>query len=271
MSYTSVMVPVDLGPNASDRVSAAAGLADRFGGFLIGIAAQQPFVPTYPEGLVADAAIIDAEQERVDQELAEVERVFRAAAGARNQVLWRSALGGAPNFAREQARAADIMVLSRQGRGDPTDWRFRVAPADVVLELGRPVVVLPPGAKSIEGKRVVIAWKDTREARRAVWDALPLLKQADEVFVTSVTNDARKAGAVDVSEYLTRHGVTSKVIGCEGRDASVAEELLKVVRQEGADLIVTGAYGHTRMREWMFGGVTRDLLDDAPVPCLMAH
>ena len=92
MSYASVMVPVDLGPGATDRVTAAASLADRFGGFLIGVAAQQPFIPTHPEGLIADATIIDAEQQRVQEELAEVERLFRKATGTRNQVLWRSAL-----------------------------------------------------------------------------------------------------------------------------------------------------------------------------------
>lgn len=271
MSYASVMVPVDLGPGATDRVTAAASLADRFGGFLIGVAAQQPFIPTHPEGLIADATIIDAEQQRVQEELAEVERLFRKATGTRNQVLWRSALESAPVFAREQARAADIMVLSRHGRDDPADWRFGVAPGDVVLELGRPIVVVPPGMASITGKRIVVAWKDTREARRAVWDALPFLKEADEVVVVAITNDTRRAGAVDVAEYLIRHGVIARVRGCECRDETVGEELLKVVGQEGADLIVAGAYGHTRMREWMFGGVTRDFLDHSPVPCLMAH
>jgi nucleotide-binding universal stress UspA family protein len=164
-----------------------------------------------------------------------------------------------------------LVVVGRQGRDDASDWRFAADPGALALESGRPLLVVPPQTRQLPGKRVVIAWKDTREARRAVWDALPFLVKADEVLVVAVGENARQAGALDTAEYLEQHGVKAKTLLRTARDATVADELLEVVRQESADLLVSGVYGHGRLREWAFGGVSRDLLDHCPVCCLMAH
>jgi nucleotide-binding universal stress UspA family protein len=115
-----------------------------------------------------------------------------------------------------------------------------------------------------------VAWKDTREARRAVWDALPLLREAEEVLMIAVGDSAKEAGALDVQEHLDQHGVKAKVLHAH-RDIPVADELIRLAEEQGVDLIVSGAYGHSRTREWILGGVTRELLDHAPVCCLMAH
>jgi nucleotide-binding universal stress UspA family protein len=272
MSYARVMVPVDLGPYAADRIALAGSLADQFDSLLIGTAAQRPFIPAYGEGAGADAALIESEQRRVDEDLVDVERVFRTACGNRNRIEWRgSSSHEATFFATEQARAADILVLTRQGSGDETDWRFGVDPGTVVMQVGRPMMLAPPGVRSLSGKRVLIAWKDTREARRAVWDALPLLQRAETVFIVAVSENARKAGALDVAEYLASHAIRARTLLREGRHATASEELLAVAEKEGIDLLVAGAYGHARVREWIFGGVSRDLLDRTPVACLMSH
>jgi nucleotide-binding universal stress UspA family protein len=102
-----------------------------------------------------------------------------------------------------------------------------------------------------------------------VSDGLPLLARADEVFVVAV--DAHDAGVKDVTAYLARHGIASRHYVRPKPAGSAAEELTKIAEREGADLIVCGAYGHSRTSEWVFGGVTRDLLAHAPVCCLMAH
>ena len=271
MTYARVMVPVDLGPYAADRVALAGSLADRFGGLLIGIAAQRP-IPAYDEESSADATLIEAEQRRVDDDLAEVERVFRASSAVRNRIEWRaSSAHDAETFAVEQARAADTLVLTRQGSEDAQDWRFNVNPGGLALQAGRPVFVAPPGVASIGGKCILIAWKDTREARRAVRDALPLLKQAERVLVVAVSESGRAAGALDVAGYLASHGVHARTLLRDTRRASVTDELLKVVAKEQVDLVVAGAYGRTRLREWVFGGVSHDLFDRTPVCCLMSH
>jgi len=133
------------------------------------------------------------------------------------------------------------------------------------------MLMVPPRTEHLSAQRIVIAWKDTCEARRAVWDGLPLLKRAEEVFVVAVGRDATGQGAADVSAYLSCHGVTSRAVTRPDADATVADVLLRMVEDEGADLIVCGAYGHSRIREWIFGGVTYDLLNGASVPCLMSH
>jgi nucleotide-binding universal stress UspA family protein len=100
---------------------------------------------------------------------------------------------------------------------------------------------------------------------------LPLLKEAERVFVVAVSENARSAGALDVADYLVSHGVHARTLLRDARHASVTDELLKVVAKEQVDLLVAGAYGRTRLLEWVFGGVSRDLFDHTPVCCLMSH
>jgi nucleotide-binding universal stress UspA family protein len=266
------MVPVDLGPYTEDRVSLAGSLADQFDSLLIGTAAQFPFIPAYGSGELADATLIEAEQRRVDDELVEVERVFRTASANRNRVEWRSSSSHeGTTFLIEQARAADILVLTRQGARDEQDWRFGVHPGILLMQTGRPILVSPPGVTVMPGKRILIAWKDAREARRAVWDALPLLKRAELVLIVAVDEGAGSDGVGDVAEYLGSHRVSARTLLRKGDHTTASDELLAVAGEERIDLLVAGAYGHTRLREWIFGGVSRDLLDHTPVCCLMSH
>jgi nucleotide-binding universal stress UspA family protein len=145
------------------------------------------------------------------------------------------------------------------------------------MRAGRPVLVVPPSVSALEGRRALVAWKDTREARRAVADALPLLAHAEEVLVVeAVSGDAeerdqalRRAG--DVAGLLARHGATARGEALEVRGRTVADELLLAAERHGADLVVAGGYGHARLREWAFGGVTRDLLARCPMCCLLSH
>ena len=121
----------------------------------------------------------------------------------------------------------------------------------------------------------MVAWKDTREARRAVWDASPFLRMAEAVHVIAVVDaeelNAATVGVSDVVRHLERHGIKARAEVRTQREASPADELILVAEQRGADLIVAGAYGHARVREWVLGGVTRDLLTHCPKCCLLSH
>jgi nucleotide-binding universal stress UspA family protein len=143
------------------------------------------------------------------------------------------------------------------------------------MRAGRPLLVVPPGTGNLDTKHVTVAWKDTREARRAVWDALPFLKSAESVHVIEVAErddlDAAVARTADVVAYLARHEVNARAEARTKREKSVADELILVSEQVGADLIVSGGYGHARLREWAFGGVTSDLLEHSPKCCLLSH
>jgi nucleotide-binding universal stress UspA family protein len=146
-----------------------------------------------------------------------------------------------------------------------------VAAGALLMEVGRPVLVAPPGIERLAAKRVVVAWKDTREARRAVHDALPFLTRADEVLVAVVGPDADREGAEDVAAYLSDHSVAVTTHLLRSPEVSAADEILRFAGREEADLVVMGAYGHSRLREWIFGGATRDVLQTTPVCCLMSH
>ncbi|MFD1702940.1 universal stress protein [Methylopila henanensis] len=264
-SYASVLAHFDLSPYAAPRGRLAASLADMFGARLTGVAAEQALL-LYDDGLGAEA-----ERRRVERDLELARQTFLDVAGSRNDLEWRSGFLAPDRHVVEQARAADIVVVGRRASYDQIDPMLGVSPGYVVMECGRPVLVAPPEVDDLSIRAVVVAWKDTREARRAVYDALPLLVRAGEVVVVAATPSFRDEGAEDVAAWLGRHGANSRPLVRAGELSSVAEELLDVADDLRAGLIVSGAYGHSRTREWMFGGVTKDLLETAPVPLLLSH
>ena len=171
-------------------------------------------------------------------------------------------------LARE-SRAADLLVVGRRPENASSLPSRQADPGDVLMRAGRPVLVVPPGLSTLHAAHVVVAWKDSREARRTIADALPLLKRATSVLVLEIcetTNDQDDSnGAVaDVADYLSRHGVSASAETRPLREGSVSAELLLAAEQRGAELIVAGAYGHPRFQEWVFGGLTRALLAHFP-------
>lgn len=270
MTYASIMVAVDLTPGARDRVRLAGHLADDFRARLIGVAAETPAYAVPPVGPTpASAYALTASNETVLNDLRQAHAAFEEAAGNRSRVEWRSNIELPLPFLVAQAAAADLVVVGR--KTEPGPVLFSVDPGDLVMRVGRPVLVVPPGMDHLDAKRVAVGWKNTREARRAVWDALPFLKQASQVVVISVDDGDGATDLRDLIGFLQAHEVyaTSVRKGTEGVEAS--EALVEAACEQAADLLVTGAYGHGRLREWAFGGVTRDLLAYAPVCCLMSH
>jgi len=148
-------------------------------------------------------------------------------------------------------------------------------PAEAILRMGRPAIVVPEPVSELRADRIVVGWRDTREARIAVLHALPFLTSASEVMVIEICSpdeqDSARRRVHGVSNYLSRRGAKC------GTDVRVhtaepdASHLLRLAKEADADLIVTGAYGHSRLGEWIFGGMTRDLLKDAPCCLMMSH
>ena len=270
--YSSIMVGLDLGAGASERVKLAADLADRFNATLIGFACRQPMQEVLGDTSPLAAAILEQERRLEEEDLAKVEGLFRASAGPRSHTTFRMCTGTPSISYADCASGSDLLIVGRRGRADPLDWNFGVDPGDVVMQAGRPVLVVPPNISDLAAKRIVIAWKNEREARRAVMDALPLLATAEAVSIAAVRTGAVAAGLSDLESYLRRHEIAAKVAyNSVLQTESISDEIIAVAHREEADLIVAGAYGHSRMREWAFGGVTRALLDNAPVCCLLAH
>ncbi len=142
------------------------------------------------------------------------------------------------------------------------------------LATGRPVLVVPRQIDHLEASRILIAWKDTREARRAVRDALPFLKQAKKICIAVVQTPGAEdtdAQIADVMRYLGRHQLSDVQQISTLADGNEETLLLDLAKQHNANLLVAGAYGRTRLSEWIFGGVTRHLLVDSPIPCLFSN
>jgi len=270
--YASIMVPLNLGEGAEDRVRLAASLARDFGSRLIGIAAEELVLPYMGDGMSGvDATLIEDARRTATENLAKAETIFHRAADPLNDIDWRCAIDTPRHFIANQARAADIVVMARQASNDPVQKNMGLSPGDLVMDVGRPVIVVPPHITHLAARHIVIAWKDTREARRAVWDALPLLRRAETVTVLAIGAEAPDQGAQDVGNYLALHGITSRTVLRTDSIKHTSDELIDFALETGSDLIVAGAYGHSRMQEWFFGGVTHDLLEGAPVCCLMSH
>jgi nucleotide-binding universal stress UspA family protein len=258
-----------LDSDSEARAKLATNLSDRFGSRLIGLAAIPVLAPLYFETPIEGvASIIEIDKRRASSDIASAESIFRRIVGTRKHADWRYAFKFPLDYVLEAAAAADLLVTSRS-RESPIGPATAADSGDLVMSAGRPVLFVPPRIDHLSAKRIIIGWKNTREARRAVWDSLPLLKEAQDVFVVSV--GSHDESAKDVNAYLHCHSIESCVISQSETTRSVADELIRNAQQEGADLIVCGAYGHNRAREWVFGGVTHDLLDHSPLCCLMAH
>jgi nucleotide-binding universal stress UspA family protein len=274
MSYATIMVHVDAEGELDGRVGVAASLADRFSAHLIGIAGWAPKPLFVAEGVVIDPAPTEAQLQNMRASLERTGEMFRAAAatGGRRPE-WRCSLDFPTDYVAREARAADLIVIGREWR--PMDPYRSLDAGGLILKAGRPVLVAPKGITSLSARRILIAWKDVREARRAVQDALPFLQRADSILIVEIPEAGEEEQALrrvkDVSRFLANHRITTIGERVRAPEVRAIDTLLHVVQDERIDLIVAGAYGHSRLGEWIFGGVTRDLLTTSPVCCLLSH
>lgn len=279
MTYATLLVPVEAEPPIDHRLALAIDLANQFDARLIGVGAEMwrtvAMGGDFDDGY-ASGVLVEAEVGRVEADLKRAEAKFRAAAGAVcHGTDWRSAAKFPITVIAAEARAADLVVTSRSARPGASDDNV-ATPGALVLQAGRPVLVAPPEADKLDLTCAMIAWKDTREARRAVTDALPLLKRAGAVVVAEVCYHSDAAAAKvhldDVAAHLLRHGVRASTTVCmEETDVRGTDQFLELADQLNAGLIVAGAYGRSRFQEWVFGGFTRGLLAQTKRAVLLSH
>ena len=265
MTYSTLMVHLDVGSSNAGRLQVAGDLADRFGASVVGIAVAQPMQVVYADGYLSGVMIEDDVKAK-EKEIAGAEAEFRGAFQKRTNALeWRSAITLDPlsDFIACESRSADVVITGIDRNKSLFDASRHVELGDLVMRIGRPLLVVPEATTKIGFDRILVGWKDTRETRRAVADALPLLKKATFVTVVEIALESEMVQARrhldQVVEWLKGHGVTAQSIGAvsAGHDS---RHLAEIGREQKADLMVAGAYGHNRLREWMLGGVTRDLL-----------
>jgi len=273
MSYATLMVYVDVEGKPDGRVSVAADLARRFDAHLIGIASGAPISVVLGEDAPTEAAAQTPHLRDMKVLLDRRGQEFRAAIGTSSRrVEWRSVVGLQADVVAREARAADLVIIGNaRASRDP----FRTLdPGSFILKAGRPVLVVPTGVTALPARRVAVAWKDVREARRAVQDALPFLREAENVVIVEVSErggDQASSRLRDVANYLDRHGIATITERVLPVDATTADSLLRFIADENISLVAAGGYGHSRLGEWAYGGVTRDLLAESPVCCLFSH
>lgn len=274
MGYKSIFAHALVGHDNTNVFAVCGQLAATFGAGITGISGAQLTRPFSEMPVVIDATRY--EREAAEKALKRAEEDFRTAFRAGNfNLSWRSCCDFWPvaEFLAQEARAADLIVTSPEA-GTFLERLDEHHLGPLVLKAGRPVLIVPREHRQLKLEKVVVAWKDSREARRAVMDALPLLRKADTVSVVEICSpgsvkEAHQRTAY-VAQWLKLHGVTAHGIA-ESCQSNEIEGLRTRIRNKGCDLLVAGAYGHSRLREWTFGGVTMDLLLPASHCTLVSH
>ncbi len=172
---------------------------------------------------------------------------------------------------RSQARLHDLSILDAESEVVNLDRGLIEA---LLMDSGRPLLVVPPGRDVFQARRIILAWDGSAMAARAAADALPFLRAAEAVEVVSVTGEKDLPDAVPgagIAQHLARHGVAVTAVNAEARDCDVAQALRDTAVSQGADMLIMGGYVHSRLRELVFGGVTQSLLKHSPVPLFLSH
>jgi nucleotide-binding universal stress UspA family protein len=277
MTIATVMVSLALGQSNEARLEIAGQLAERFGAGIVGIAAAQFAPPLYfTDGQYAQD-LIDRGEAEIKKRLLELETQFRQATKNRAAILgWRSALDFPARFILQQARCADIIVDG--GRSPAASDAFALAsPKDLVMQTGRPLLVVADTANWLDLRSVLVAWKNTPEARRAVADAVPLLQKAKDVTVAEILEQGgsradAEQGVKDIVAWLSRHGVSAAPrVSENNQNHGATVQLDEIASEVGAGLIVAGAYGHSRFRELIVGGMTQHLVTQNLRCVLLSH
>ena len=280
MGYKNLLVQLDTTKACAGRVTAALDLAQRFDAHLVGLyVSPEPIMPVFMEAHLSEELRESqqrARQQRAERVITAFEEAARLASARFESRHVTAALDDFPEVLALHGRYSDLVIL---GQHDPED--DEALPASLVEEtllgLGRPAILVPYiGAPEGFGRQIMLAWDGGREAAHAASEAIPLMRQAELVRVLCV-NPKRGIGGhgdtpgADIALALARHGINVEAQHAVSEDLEVAEVLLSRAADYGTDLIVLGAYAHSRLRDIILGGVTRTLLRHMTVPLLMTH
>lgn len=267
--YKSILVHADASARCVLRLRLAETLASRHDSTLSGVYAATPAAMNGALAWGEGSSMLAAAAAEVDADHLRRARTGFDQAGLGRRADWRELAGDAPipAFIRA-ALTCDLLVL---GQYDRSDAGGRIVPPDfaqsVLIGSGKPAIVVPCAGDFADlRKTVLVAWKPTREAARAIAAAMPLLQAAQQVHVASWDGDPR-----EVESWLRRHGVTPTFHREPDARDEVGEMILSRAADFGADLLVMGCYGHSRTREMVLGGASRTIIDSMTVPVLMAH
>lgn len=279
MTFKDIQVHVDIDAACGKRLELAVNLASKFNAHLTGVHVRRLF--PYPAYGVLSASesvgVFEAYNEVLGDHESTARATFDRVIGQVNPaVSWRATTGSPANELAEDARYCDLLVLGQADHNDEFSLNDGLADK-IIMSAGRPCLLVPFRGSPVEfGQSPLIAWDGSREASRAVHDALPLLKLAGKATFIIVepeklgTNFGNLPGAA-IAEHLARHDITITVEVSRDSKQNTGDTILTYADAYGHDLIVMGAYGHSRLREVVVGGATRTIMKKAEVPVLLSH
>lgn len=275
MQIKDILVHIDSSQASDARVDLAANLARRFGAYITGafILPTTDLLVVPPDSGPAAVALV-AKMVELEEAAKAAEESFRAMLDRQDLAGdWRLDKGPAESIITRRALETDLVVI---GQNDPDDPGPLIAPENVVLACGRPVLVAPyDGHFEQVGSTVLVAWNSSREATRALHDSLSLMAATGTLTVMTVVRSASEEQdderRNELARHLARHGLAARSETSVAQEVDTADVVLSRAADLTADLVVMGAYGHSRLREMILGGMTRDVLRHMTVPVLMAH
>ncbi|WAP70554.1 universal stress protein [Jiella pelagia] len=274
--YKTILVCLDAAERVDRLLDVALPIAERHGAHVVGL----HLTPSALADLATEISVEYLEETRksLRQTADDVRAAFAARSAATDVSMeWRCEEPTGPDYARSVIRHALCSDLVVVAQSHASQWQGGGLVTDVLFETGRPILFVPrEGRYGAVGKRPVVAWNGTREAARAAFDAIPLMSAADVVRVLAI--DPHRSGAktglapvADLAASLARYGLTVEPNVTHSGDIGTADALLSYLADVGADLLVMGCYGHSRIREMLFGGVTRQILQQMTAPVLMSR
>lgn len=275
MNYRSILVQLDMDEPIKPRVAFAWALAERFDADLVAFCACQPQeVMASADGAGVSDLLMRRQVEEIEASLSRMKDDVMRETGDSARVSWRGGTEPPTQSLLTHARVADLIVTGSVNADFFRNTHRTIDPGEVILAAGRPVLFANSRHAPMTAERVLVSWKDTREARRALVDAMPFLVEAREVLVATVEEGEAKharESLADVVGYLGRRGVKARSEVLFPPDHEIGLALSSAAFELGADLIVSGGYGHSRLREQIFGGVTRSLIHDGSLNRLVSN
>jgi len=271
----NILVHLDSSKLNASRLQTAIGLAKRHGAHLTGLyVVNRPEIPTFIEAQIGGEIINAQIRAATDEGQKTLDEFTKRASAEGLENESRLIEGTIADSLTEQGRYFDLLVVSQFDPDDSGLYAMDNMPDRLIMSVGRPVLVIPyAGSFPVIGDNVVIAWNSSRQASRAVNDAMAVLEAAQNVDVLSI-NPAEEGPdevvGADIAQHLSRHGVNAKIKKIISVEIDAADMLLSRAADNSADMIVMGAYGHARWREIALGGFTYHLLQHMTVPVLMS-
>ncbi|MDA3919109.1 MAG: universal stress protein [Salinisphaera sp.] len=281
MDYKSLLVYANDPQHDARAMDTASSVAQRFDAYLTGLFVHDPIYYQYPLLYEGNKPGSPEEVPGKDKHTKATKAAFEQACNTYGLVKtdWEFVMGEPLQTLSMHARYADAVFMSQTNADFPPNSPTADPdlPAKIAMASARPVICVPfQGKPKTIGRRILIAWNDSREASQAVTAALPFLRTAECINILVVNTETDSKGnwtdpAAGIARYLSRHNVEIEAVHMESDADNVTRTLLWGAGKMDADLICMGAYGHSRLREFALGGVTRDMIRESPVPVLLAH